>query len=102
MIEKYYNNFFEVYRVSSSINENNFEIENRIVNSSAFGYLEPLSGTEKYISEKKQAYTTHRLFCPIIDIIEKDEIHIGSNIYDIDLIQNQHNNHNEIILLLRK
>lgn len=102
MIEKHYNQFFEVYRVSSSIDSNNFEIETQVVNSSGFGYLEPLSGNEIYISDKFQSRTTHRLFCPVISVTEKDSIYIGLDKYNIDLIQNLRNNHLEIIMILRK
>ena len=102
MIDKHYNIGFNIYRVSSSIDANNFEIETQSLNLSNMGYIEPLSGNERYMSDKKEAYTTHRLFCKILDVVESDEIHVGSDTYDIDLIQNFRENHLELILILRK
>lgn len=102
MIQKHYNQFFEVYRVSSSIDSNNFEIETSAVASSGFGYLEPLYGNEVYTSDKYQSKTTHRLFCEPMDIKEKDEIKISTNVYNIDVIQNYRNHHLELVLILRK
>lgn len=103
IISRHYNQFFEVYTTSSSVDANNFEIESMVVTASGFGYFEPLDGNERYISDKYQSYTTHRLFCqPTVCVTEKDEIRISSTSYNIDLVQNLRNNHLELILILRK
>lgn len=69
--------------------------------SNVKGYLEPLSGNERYFNDKKEAYTTNRLFSDVIDVTEKDTIEISGNRYDIDSIGNQDNDHLEIILIRR-
>lgn len=102
MINDYYTTTFSIYRVSSSVDVNNFLIETMSLFSTSKGFFEPLSGNERYLSDRKQLHTTHRLFSPVINATEKDEIHMGSNTYDIDLIQNFQNNHLEYILIERK
>ena len=103
MIQDYYTTSFESYRVSSSVDANNFEIETDVINLSGSGRFEPLSGAERYFSDKKEAYTTHRLFCEVLDIVEKDTIKINSLDYDIDAVSSQEDaslqHHLEIILI---
>ena len=101
-IEHNYTTTYSVYRVSSSVDINNFEPESLELYSTKKGLLEPLAGNERYMSDRREAYTTHRLFTGIVSVTESDEIHIGSYVYDIDLIQNFRNNHLELILILRK
>lgn len=101
-IRNHFNTEFSIYRISSSIDVNNFEYETEVLYTKDKGYIEPLSGNERYISDKWQALTTYRLFCPVIDITESDEIEIGSEKYNIDLIQNMRNNHLEIYLIGKK
>lgn len=92
---------FDVYRLSSSVDANNFEIETEVLNLSSKGFLDPLTGAEVFLNDKEEVRTTTRLFTPIMDIVEKDVIKIGSYSYDIDLIQNFYNDHLEITMILR-
>ena len=100
--KKYFTTDFQIYRPSGSIDANNFEIETDVLYLSNKGFFEPLTGAEIYTNDKYEARTTHRLFTYILDIVEKDVITIGSNTYNIDLVQNFLNDHLEIILILRK
>lgn len=94
---------FDVIRLSSSVDENNFEIESEVTNSSDNKcYLEPLTGQERYYNDRKELYTTHRIFTDMVDVTEKDVLQISGSSYDIDLIQNFDNNHLELILIARK
>lgn len=102
MISDYYTQNFTVTRISSSIDSDNFDIQSPVVYYSGKGSLEPLNGNERVFNDKYESYSTHRLFCPIINILESDSITVESRNYYIDLIQNFRNHHLEIILIERK
>jgi hypothetical protein len=102
MIDKHFNTAFDIYRVSSSVDENNFDIQSDILYSTGKGFFEPLSGNERVINQKYESFTTHRLFTSIINITESDTLYIDSCAYNIDLIQNYQNDHLEIILIRKK
>ena len=101
MIKDYYKIPFLTYRVSASIDTNNAPAETNSLYISSFGYLDPLSGTERYLSERVHEYANYRLFTSVIDITESDTIVINGINYDIDFIANLNNDHLEIILIQR-
>lgn len=102
MITDFYTTDFSIYRVSSSIDVNNQEIETNEFHLSSSGRFEPLSGVERYFSDRKEAYTTHRIFCDVLDIVEKDTLQIDGVDYGIDavLIQTDRTNENHLEISL--
>ena len=51
------------------------EVENL---SDKLGWLEPLSGSERIINDKKELEADYRLSCDVLDIIETDRVVITS------------------------
>ena len=102
MISDYFTTSFTTNRVSSSVDENNFDIQTDVTNLTSKGFFEPLTGRERIYNDKYEATTTHRLFTPVLDIVESDTIIINTLSYNVDLIQNYMDRHLEIYLIQRK
>jgi hypothetical protein len=59
-----------------------------LVNSS--GRMRPLTGTEILANEALGLKTSHRFYCPVIDVVEKDRIYDSnkSKTYEIKFVKN--------------
>ena len=101
MIADHYTTTFQTYRLSGSVDANNFEIETEVLNLTDKGFFEPLTGAQITVNDKTEERTTHRLFTEILDISGSDEIRVASIPYNIDLIQDFNGDHLEITLIRR-
>ncbi|MCP4650305.1 MAG: hypothetical protein GY853_09550 [PVC group bacterium] len=107
MISDFYNIAFSVYSVAQPQDDGGaIVLTESLKLSDVPGKLDLLSGSEVIYNEKKELEANYRLFCDEISVVETDVIEIGSNTYDIYVVDDTtlrgDNPHLEITLLLRR
>lgn len=105
MIENMYTDPFEVWRTGVSQDGGGAVTRTPSLHLSGAGRLEPVAGNERLYSQKMEAYSTHRLYCPLMDIVETDLIRVNGSDYQVFLIERYDKGnqpHLEIFLNLTK
>jgi len=101
MLSKDYNTTFQTFRLSGSLDENNFLIETKVLYLTEKCFFYPLTGGEIVVNDKTEERTENAMNTEIIDIIASDEVRIDNVPYNIDLIRNYSNDHLETTLIKR-
>lgn len=88
MIEKYFTQIIVIKEKNSSKNSIGSKVESWVEKSVVKGLINPLQGDERLTSDKKTLYATHKLYCGITKIIEKDRIYCDDVEYEVKFVRN--------------
>ena len=53
------------------------------------GYIRTLNGGERVSTDKVTLYSTHKMYCYVVDVIEADRIVYKGHLYDVKLIDDK-------------
>lgn len=89
-IDSYYKSGFTIKRAVNTVDAGGSPIETFSDLSITYGRMRPLNGTEILANEALGLKTSHRFYCPVIDVVEKDRIYDSdrNKTYDIKFVKN--------------
>ncbi len=89
-IDSYYKSGYTIKRVTSVDDGAGSYTEQLSDLVSTYGRMRPLSGNEILANEKLNYRTTHRFYCPVIDIKPEDKIYDSTSekYYEVKFIKN--------------
>lgn len=89
-IDSYYKSGYMIQRPVSTVDAGGAPIESFSDLTSTYGRLRPLSGNEILANEALGLKTSHRFYCPVLDVVEKDRIYDSnkSKTYEIKFVKN--------------
>ena len=89
-IESYYKSGYTIKRVTNVPDGAGAYTEQLADVVSTYGRLRPLSGNEILANEKLNYRTTHRFYCPVIDVKPEDKIYDSNSekFYEVKFIKN--------------
>ena len=53
------------------------------------GYIRTLNGGERVSTDKVTVYSTHKMYCYVVGVIEADRVVYKGHLYDVKLIDNK-------------
>lgn len=105
-IETYWVSGFEIKRVTKVDDNAGSYTEQLSKVSDTVGRLRPLSGNEILANEKLNLITSHRFYCPVIDVNEGDYIYdtVKPRLFEVKYVRNpmDMDEHLEIDCLFKK
>lgn len=90
-IETYYESGIVIQRKTSVSNGLGGMVDSWSTHLTIDGRIRPLSGNEKISADKNTLYVTHRLYCSILDITEKDRVLFNGVKYEVKFVANPMN-----------
>lgn len=88
-IDTYYKSGFTIKRPIPSVDSGGSPVETFSDFLTTSGRMRPLTGTEILANEKLGLVTSHRFYCPVIDVEEKDRIYNSTteNTYEVKFVK---------------
>ncbi len=89
-IDSYYKPGFTIKRPVRTVDSGGSPVETFSDFLTTSGRMRPLTGTEILANEKLGLVTSHRFYCAVIDVEEKDKIYNSNtgNTYEVKFVKN--------------
>lgn len=91
MIERYFVPGIEVERYVEGTDELGNPTKQWAAHLTINGIIDALSGDEQQVAGAPAVVGTHMLFCPVVDITEKDRVKYQNQTYEVKFIDNPMN-----------
>lgn len=91
MIQKWFEPGIVIQRLTQTANDMGGFVDTWTTHLTISGRIRPLNGTEKLSADKTTLFATHKLYCNVADITERDRVSFSGKVYEIKFVSNPMN-----------